>query len=438
MSHIKSLKEDLGQYLPSFFRIKLEFPHPPDPMSLYNLSKRNQATFVHEYIHYLQDVSTYFGLNNAYFHSEYIHAAVNEVYSMPNNEAHIPIELQNNVGNVELNGQIQELATGYSGEIPNLFLLKIDKENRKPKYHHPYCEYLTQIILRLPKGENIVFGGKAIMESMAYLIERNVEPSTSGADDYPYHAAEYVAREIYPGFVDDIRLIALCDISLNCSNPGKMFVQTLEMYKSCNRIPTPENIYEDFYKAPCRMMGRDTTYSMGFLPFAIQVTERLVLYLNDNRFGSFHNTLRKMIGSGMDYRVNHKTFMIDIARGGDLLHNEPLRMVMRRFGSPVIVDSIGNHSQLESYMFKSHELYIFFAIQQVYETLSNGQFFCEMRQWCDYPDENGKATVNTDDRCDECPWSRAYDNDLCPYALLWRHWKLGDRKVINHFFDDDD
>ena len=109
---------------------------------------------------------------------------------------------------------------------------------------------------------------------------------------------------------------------------------------------------------------------------------------------------------------------------------------MFRFGSPVIADNEGNYSQIESRIFNTHELYVFSAIEQVFETFKNGQFFCEIKPWCDYKDENGKTTVCADDRCDECPWERAHDMELCPYALLWRHWKLADRKVINHLLGE--
>lgn len=426
------LNKDLGSYMPAFFHMNVEFPYPPGMMTLYNLKKQDQATFVHEYIHYLQDVSTFFGLNNAYVYSEYLHAASNKIYESPNNEIRLPVRIYGNYGNVELNKQVNELCTGDILELPNLFLLNVKEKKVKTTYSHPYFKTLKQIELELPKGEKVIFGGRAIMESMAYLIERNVEPRCKGADDYPYKSAEIVAEKVYPGFSkDDFRLIALCDMSLNSSNPGKTFVQTLKIYKNHGIMPTVEEIYDGFYSAPCVLMGESTNFLHGFIPFAMSVAERLVLYLNNKYFAYFQNTVRRMIGSGIDYRMKHRTFMVDIARGGDLAHNDVLRSVMNRFGSPVICDNQGNFCQIPSHYFDDSQFYNFVAIEQLYKTLHDCQDCCELYDWCDYEDDSGNRRAITDDRCFNEPWARAHDKTLCPYATLWRHWNFANRQVID-------
>lgn len=429
---MQPLKKDLGSYMPAFFYMNVGFSYPPGIMTLFNLKRQDQATFVHEYIHYLQDISTFFGLNNAYVYSEYIHAASQVIYTTQNNEIRLPVEVKGNYGNVELNREVNKISTGDYAEIPNMFLVDIKEDVVKTKYNHPYFKTFMQFSLVLPKDVKVNFGGRAIMESMAYLIERNVESHCKGAYDYPYHAAEIVAHKIYPEFAeDDFRLIALCDMSLNSSNPGKTFVQTLRMFKERNMMPSPEAIYDSFYDAPCILMGEHTNFLHGFIPFAMSVAERLVLYLNDPHFSSFHNTVRKMIGSGIDYRMNHRSFMVDIARGGDLLHNESLRRILTRFGSPIIYDNQGNHCQIPSQYFDDSQFYNFVAVEQVYKTLSDCQDCCELYDWCDYEDENGMKRVEIDERCFNEPWSRAHDDSLCPYALLWRHWNYCKRKVIN-------
>lgn len=427
-----ALQKDFGSYMPAFFHMEVNFPYPPGLMTLYNLLKQDQATFVHEYIHYLQDVTTFFGLNNAYVYSEYLHAASQIIYAEPDNKIHLPVEIHNNYGNVELNREVNEICTGDIEQISTLFVLDIKEKYVRTKYNHPFFKSLCQIVLVLPQKKKLIFGGRAIMESMAYLVERNVEPHCKGADDYPYHSAEIVANKIYPQFAnDDFRLIALCDISLNSSNPGKTFVQTLEMYKKYSLIPTTDKIYDDFYHAPCVMMGNKTKYINGFFNFAITVGERLVLYLRDPYSAPFRDAVRKMIGGGMDYRLNHRTFMVDIAKSGDLNHNSTLHTIIKRFGSPVISDNQGNFCQIPSLYFEDSQFYNFVAVEQLYKTLSDCQDCCELYSWCDYLDANGNKTVNIDDRCMNEPWKRCYDTQLCPYGMLWRHWNLGGREVVN-------
>ena len=60
------------------------------------------------------------------------------------------------------------------------------------------------------------------------------------------------------------------------------------------------------------------------------VRERLKLYLNHFLFKSFHCIIDNLIICGLDYRINHPTFIIDIARSGDVLYNDQMRSLFNR------------------------------------------------------------------------------------------------------------
>ena len=62
------------------------------------------------------------------------------------------------------------------------------------------------------------------MESMAYLIERMITNGAGTAPDFPYSSAEIVVDLTYPEFgKEKLNIIALCDMSLQFSEPGKVF-----------------------------------------------------------------------------------------------------------------------------------------------------------------------------------------------------------------------
>ena len=63
---LRNYNQTLGSYTPAFFHINLNFPFYQSRLALYNLKKKDLSTFVHEYIHFLQDISSYSLLNNAY------------------------------------------------------------------------------------------------------------------------------------------------------------------------------------------------------------------------------------------------------------------------------------------------------------------------------------------------------------------------------------
>ena len=137
------LNKDLGSYLPAFFYTEVSFPfwHGFSAMLNLPMKEKDISVFIHEYIHFLQDISTYAGLNNAYVYSEYIHAAVNIVYNVApqnNNEFTVPMVIPGNYGNIELNKIVDSVGIGSLEQLDNFFPLKIVEKKIKVKYPNPY------------------------------------------------------------------------------------------------------------------------------------------------------------------------------------------------------------------------------------------------------------------------------------------------------------
>ena len=51
---------------------------------------------------------------------------------------------------------------------------------------------------------------------------------------------------------------------------------------------------------------------------------------------------------------------------------------------------------------------------------------CSLRPWCEMSPDGAPV----DERCNTSPWKRCNDDQLCPYGLLWQHWKLADKEVV--------
>lgn len=58
---MKELNQTLGFYTPAFFKIYIETVNPIYPKQLLG---KEQATFIHEYSHFIQDFTTLYGLSN--------------------------------------------------------------------------------------------------------------------------------------------------------------------------------------------------------------------------------------------------------------------------------------------------------------------------------------------------------------------------------------
>lgn len=424
---MKLLKENSNSYMPAFFYMNLKFPFYDSPMVLYNLSKRNLASFTHEYIHFLQDITTYWGLNNAYVYSEYMHGAINQVYEYPKGDFYVPLQLSDNVYNIRLNQAFVEECAGNYDEIDTLFIIDIEVKKEKVKYPDSYVKELEHVYLKLP-GRKIQFGARAIMESMAYLLEKQIAPGGSGVYEYPYCSAEYVVLKEYPDFAKHLNVLALCDLSLQYSNPGAIFIRTLREFKKEHYIPSnPEDLYGIFYNRPCIQMNKECSFISGLFNLGQVVRERLKLYLNHSLFESFHCIIDNLIICGLDYRINHPTFIIDIARSGDILYNDQMRFLFNRLGSPIIKDCNEEYFIINPYSFSNDDLQYFPAIEQIMNLLSKGDDCCDMICWCQQSTRN---KVFVDDRCINAPWERCTDTNLCPYAALWKHWNLSGYKPI--------
>ncbi len=423
------LNKDLGSYLPAFFIMEVSFPFGQRFSSMTNLPVREQdlSIFVHEYIHFLQDISSYAGLNNAYVYSEYIHAAVNLVYDLApnnNNKFNVPLAIPYNYCNIELNKQVNSVGIGSLKQLDIFIPSKISEKSIKVNYSNPFVKYLTTVYIKGCNGIKLQFGNRAIMESMAYLIERMITNGAGVAPDFPYSSAEIVVDLTYPEFgTDKLNIIALCDMSLQFSEPGKIFYHSLIDFKNMHFIPSkPEEIVDYFYNKPCVQMGNSNSLVSGFTEMALMVGSRLKEYLKGKEFKSFYNVIHRLLGFAIDMRINHRYFFINLVRDGYASNNKTLNNTIRTIGSPIIIDSLKDIWLVLPFGVKSKEynIEIFSAVYELNKLFEKGNDCCEMYDWC----QKSPDTIE-DDRCIFEPWSRCYDQKLCPYALLWRHWNLG-------------
>ena len=419
---MNKLKTTLGSYLPSFFMMEVDFPFSSKDLTA-PFDEKWISVFTHEYIHFLQDITTFVGLNNAYVYSEHIHGLVNSIYQHPKGNLTVPVSIPSNYANIELNQFVNTEGIGTLKEVDEFFLVKIKRKRKKVPFQNDLVKKLTNVILKSAKGDKVVFGSRAIMESMAYMMERMITRGSVSAPDYPYNAAEMVVDYIYPEFgKDKLNIIALCDACMQFSEPGKIFVQTLEMFKSQKFIPDNANqVIDNFYSTPCIQIGNTVSMVQGLISMGMMVGDRLKLYLQGNDFKPFSNVIHKLLGFGMNERIKNRYFMLDIVRKSYALDNPLLQRYIAVVGAPIIKDCNEDYWSILPKGFSSADYWIdyFPAIGQVYNCLAEGQTICDMIPWCEK-----SPKVKVDDRCYMEPWSRVKDTYLCPYAMLWKNWNL--------------
>lgn len=233
-----------GSYNPGFFQMKLSFPFNTNNLS--SLSLQDLGTFAHEYIHYLQNTSTPFGLWQAMVYyqsiSDFIaHIQKNQLTSKPI-EGYVPND------NISRLIKLEKEASGYRG------FLKIDE--KEPLIYHRTIENVgdkrverISLTFKDTQGRNqeIILGANIIKESMAALVQELINPASQ--DDHmtiPYHVVSRLATQYAPNIANDYKkLFTLCFISLHTLSPGITLINYMS-YANENPATDIISIFDHF------------------------------------------------------------------------------------------------------------------------------------------------------------------------------------------------
>ncbi len=253
-----------GEYYPAFFEMRLKVDHMID---LNTCANAEFALFFHEYIHFLQDITTTYCLTNCYYIGENIQSIVTDI-----NNKHkkgdtiiIPYVYNDNKDYIEVENQIRIMTLGDVGEsIPSLKITEWSKDNFTNLPNVEGLKEITGICVSANDSDIFSFGAYAIKENMAYIMERLLTKDFKKSDDYPYCAAEKIVEFEYPEFGRDIlNVLALCDCSLMFTNPARVFYDILKDMKSKNYVPKkPQDLYDQL---PMLKLVQETIKRMSSL-----------------------------------------------------------------------------------------------------------------------------------------------------------------------------
>lgn len=420
----RKLSTTLGFYNPSFFHINIG-----TNSSFERFFDKDFSVFVHEYIHFLQDVCTIYGLNNMYVYSEYIRFATNKIYKSENKEVTSPIlPTEDNHENIFLNRQLCKLTNGDTATIKKVVrIIDITSFEEGTGLSGSAVDSIDSIVVTCIDDKNeenyISFGALSIMENMAYLMEQMICNEFATSPDYPYSFAEKIVEYLYSEFGSDkLNVLALCDLSLLNSNPGKVFVQYLQEMKSMNWLPTkPEDIYDQILPRKNTLNGgsEEITTEDNYKQISKTVRNQVKGYFHDPElFKDIRTWIDQLVYKGQDIRFKNKYFILDIARGG----SDAFMDFVKNFGTPLISNSKGECTLLYPENPDGVEIGYFYAIGQITSFFESGNPKCELLNICT------RYGNKIDNRCNTNPWDRCRDEFLCPYAMLWKLWRLSDFK----------
>jgi len=229
ISENELLYELRGYYKPSFFYIYLEGDFSDD---VGNLSIKDRGTFVHEYIHYIQNIATYWGLYCSIVRYQELVELKSHLIASENIEIPLNIEYSDSLKNknewVKLGNGTSFFTESKSWNIDTTQIISIDKKSINSNGQEIYIVDLT-VIFEDKRVDLINLGAHIIKESMAAMYQSLVDIDAKH-DDIPYNLVTILCMQHFPTIYSDIeKLICICYTSLFSMSPGFELISLLEI-----------------------------------------------------------------------------------------------------------------------------------------------------------------------------------------------------------------
>lgn len=418
------LDKILGFYEPGVLHLRINTDENIfDLNSLISINPELFSTFLHEYIHFLQNITTTFGLFQTSFYINYIKDLNKTVLKLDSNLFETPVKLNDDFysnTNLQLlnlyngdNNPIDYIKYDYYIEEPIEF---IDNEDNK---FYP-LKYKVFYYNKKGKSLNFHFGATCIKEYVAHAIQSDYQHNVSHPD-VPYLVAELIVQKEYPAIGSSKRImIALCDISLMAYDPARQFFAILKELKNSNYVPKNENDLIVFVKKQLKFVNKNGTTSQNELFEATQ--KQVISHLNDalksKIFAKDLAWLIHILKNAYEIRIDDPNFM-------NKFIEEPTKLslyfldLFKKLGSPFYsnINFESGYVPPRDTVFASqpYMLLVFKQILNVY----NGGLKCKLYDFCL---KSNEEIVNN--HCISAPWKRTKLDGKCPFIQFWITWGL--------------
>lgn len=432
MTEERLFAKTLGFYEPSLFHIHLAYDVKLDEWKRW--SEDALFNYFHEYIHFLQDLTTTSGLYNIYVLDEILKYDVHYIYSLPKGAFKVPIPVIGTGDNVYNNLLVRNKTRDSCNNLTDYqkdTLVVTGRAITTNKVVRLDGQDINLAEIRVPTnyGE-IILSGREIRESMACLgqqIAYRKELANGlvrlSPPNYPYYTIEQLAGYYNSPLMHSYEfLYALCDFVLMYQHPAKVLVQFLEITEQNPQLTDYRSAIDFFRNHGQNVDGNGNVVAFEDIP---KLTFTLALNGLRSRFKGFeHASLRdwftEIMGRAFAIRLNTPFFMTDLVTKGNARTNPYFEFLMNILGSPLLTNN-NNRSyyyNATKEVLNTRRLARLKAAGNILFTLNGNGFKCNLYDYC-------KASGHcVDDVCVKTPWKKAKRFCACPYGFLWMGWGL--------------
>ena len=420
LDKIKYESNQMGYYLPSFFSIHLKTKS--SLKNLNDLPSEDLSTLVHEYVHFMQDITTTFGLTNI-INNVNIQKAINaKIIAEKTDSFQIPVSIEEFSDTEEyanLNfmfmGDFESKFNDYS-EITSIELV----ENGIIPNHEE--KGFIQVNFRNFHEEySFCFGAIHLMENMAYLIEKSMFDRVN-PPVYPYKIVNKLIEFIYPDFKPNAALVVLiCDYSLMAGDPGRFFYSLMGVLKE-EQATTFEHIYDIIRKYT---FHNDKTSEMTlFGLYEERLNEALTSlkdYFTIDYFKEINEWFEVIFEDIGTFRMEQFNFWYELLGMNSKEERYAQFAKMTSIGGFPLISNENGEVILSHPKLNPQNLLALRAIFSVNNILYNRRSDCNMQDIC----KNSPKDI-TSHRCNQ-PWLQGVEPELCPFGQIIRMWGIYDK-----------
>jgi hypothetical protein len=438
----EELNSKLGFYNSAF--LKMHIHSTEDLQKLEIVSIQTEATYLHEYIHFLQDISSTYGLMNICSIVDYIKLTNNNTLSKKLDEVKVPFEpevIEEN--DVKANWQLKRIYLGGGIGLNDVNLINSIYKCIEPVSSNKGQINVEKVIVDFSDSQGnsykYTIGAYCVSESMAYEIEQILYPAVLPKPaKMPYESIRIMCDYLMPGFSETpLNIIALCDSCMMLFNPGVFVFDTLCEMVRVGFIPqSPESVYHFVYSNVSFNHYGHSTVQQLLISTAASSIGQLSDYFTTPLFKYNREWINYEITSAVDLRISNPFFILDIVRGGSILSNDKVNNkffvnLLHKLGSPIVVNDEGDMTFIQptptSYETRSEYFWVFDQIYKMYQKgITHDTYKCEMIDYCNLRAKLNGVEEYTDENCRYSPWLRAKADDPnpCLFGQVWKTWGL--------------
>jgi len=428
--------EKRGKYETNFFHMYIY--EDIGNNEVYELDSGIKGTFMHEYLHYLQFISTLFGISYGIMSNKYYKYCIK--YFEEHQNIEIPLNIKSLYPEMDKSKESYNALKGSNKIAINIDKIEVNENNILEAEKKKTGVDVLGINTKTKETELFTFGYLCIIESMADIFQSFFDSKTEHSE-IPYKSVHIICKNYLPDFADDRKLLfSICLCALMHKNPACGFFKVLEIVRQ-----NPE--------MDGTMLYKHILEESDLRHISCKTLKELSLKFITN----YQLKIETAIGSNLDYfsmvfencilEINSgESILLKLLYETDINSQESMKLLLDFYGLPFIegrdIALLGNTANDKKTQYNDIALLygLEMVINRVIPSINAGEYpiydtKCPMYDKCNkslYINEPSSNKMTKD--CENKQWEK---NEICLMTQALKRYKLYNKNIIQKSLPED-